>query len=105
MIGKNSNRETTDEEAIFVIRRFRKNAYITLENCTNFTNKAENCHKELDILESYLPKQLTQSEIKHLIVYSSINLKFVGAIMKFFKENYAGKYESQTVINTIKEMT
>lgn len=48
---------------------------------------------EIDILHSYLPKQLTKEELEAII--KNLNTKNVGEIMKHLKDNYSGVYDGK----------
>ena len=105
MIGKNNgNRESTDKEVFDVIKKFIKNINTTIE----LVEDVNDLKTEKTILESYLPKQLTEEELDNIIV-SAIkennydNIKQMGAIMKFLKDNYNGLYDGSTASKIIKE--
>ena len=55
--------------------------------------------KEIEILESYLPKQLTIDEIRSIIsTLHDLKGPFnMGFIQKHFKENYAMLYDGKVV--------
>jgi hypothetical protein len=64
--------------------------------------------KEITILESFLPKQLTEAELKGLVVeYVSANnltAKDMGNIMAYFKQTYNGQYDGKTLSVIVKEL-
>jgi uncharacterized protein YqeY len=64
--------------------------------------------KEITILESFLPKQLTEAELKGLVVeYVSANnltAKDMGSIMSYFKQTYNGQYDGKTLSVIVKEL-
>ena len=64
--------------------------------------------KEITILESFLPKQLTETELKGLVVeYVSANnltAKDMGNIMAHFKQTYNGQYDGKTLSVIVKEL-
>jgi uncharacterized protein YqeY len=64
--------------------------------------------KEITILESFLPKQLTEAELKGLVVeYVSANnltAKDMGNIMAHFKQTYNGQYDGKTLSVIVKEL-
>lgn len=53
-------------------------------------------------IESYLPKQLTEDEIKDII--NSLDDKTIPNIMKHFKANYAGKCDMKLVNQVAKNI-
>jgi uncharacterized protein YqeY len=89
-VGLNDGkRESTDAEVIAVIRKFIKNAGEIISAAPN-TEAASFAQSEINLLEEYLPKQLTPEEMKAVI--DTIEVKTVPNIMSYFKENHAGKF-------------
>lgn len=92
MIGKNDgNRQTTDAEVQEVIQKFVKNNKLTIAALKDIG--AEQFHKENEILSEYLPKMLSEEELKTVIL--SYGTKNMGEIMKQLKANHAGMYDGQ----------
>ena len=63
---------------------------------------------EAEILSSYLPKQLTDDELKKIINSTIKNIKAhsirdMGNVMKVIKENYSGKCDFQKVSKFVKD--
>ena len=89
-------------DVIKLIKKFIKNNEDTLSQCVG--EIAINIFKtEIQILSEYLPKQLTEDEIR--VIISDINkseIKNIGIIMKHFKENYSGRYDGSVVSKIIK---
>jgi uncharacterized protein YqeY len=104
MVGKNQNRDTTDEETIMVIRKFLKNNNDFLKALPS--SKVEERAKlvsENQILERYLPQQLSEDQLKELVtvaVNSGVN-KDKGSIMKYMKENHTGLYDGKTLSSVV----
>lgn len=101
-VGKNAGRETTDEETIAVIKKFIKNSNQVAEAARDNITAETNAYKEIEILESYLPKQLTEDEIKVIINgLKNPTDQIMGADMKsimgYFKHMYPGRYDGATV--------
>lgn len=109
IVGKNYNRDTTDDEALAVIRKFIKNNNEFMENIRSKNNESEEKKllAELEILTSYLPKQLTDIEIT-CIVSKALDLGTVkndmGSVMKFMKENYNGMYDGKKLASIVKQV-
>lgn len=106
-VGKNAGRETTDEETIQVIKKFVKNAEQTSRDAlasiqTNKMDVIQRASDEVKILSEYLPKQLTEDEIK-VIIHGLKNPtdQIMGAdmksIMSYFKNMYPGQYDGAVV--------
>jgi uncharacterized protein YqeY len=96
MIGKNQNRESTDSEVMSVIKKFISNNEMTLQYSPN-----ENIRKENEILSKYLPEQMNEDDI--ITIIKSNSFANVGEVMKFFKENFDGKYDGKTVSGIAKD--
>jgi uncharacterized protein YqeY len=100
-VGKNNgNRETTDAEAIAVIKKFKKNVEDTQSLIFGSSIRPmvyTDMDAEIDLYESYLPKQLSETELKSTIRTlkthnSNIQMK---DIMSYLKENFAGLYDGK----------
>lgn len=57
---------------------------------------------ELQILESYLPKQLTEEELAAIII--ELDADNMGQVMKHLKENYSGQYDGKVASQVAKEI-
>lgn len=68
---------------------------------------ADNEIAEMNVMEEYLPKQLSEQDIRDIIfgriVQSDVPCN-MGIVMKYFKENYSGQYDGKTVSVIAKEM-
>lgn len=119
-IGKdNGNRETTDQEAVSVLKYFIKNANqtITLLKGKKETSGIENSldyisinelETEITIFESFLPTQLTEDQLIVLIKdniaansYSSI--KDMGKVMNYLNESFKGLFDGKLASELIKK--
>lgn len=95
MVAKNKGVEKpTDEDCIQVIRKHLKGLH---EMITLMPNNNEYL-QESSLLSDYLPKQMQPEEIEAVI--RNNNLTGVPNIMKFFKENFAGRYDGK-MLSTI----
>lgn len=110
MFGKNNgNRETTDEEAIKVLKKFVKGAEETIEIGEKNGRDVSKSKLELEILAEYLPKQLSEQDLK-LIVDSFVaklpdnekNKKSMGKVMSYLKTNYGGQYDGKMASDIVK---
>lgn len=64
---------------------------------------------ELEVIESYLPKQLTQTEINHIIddaieESGATSLKDMGAVMSIVKNKLQGRADLSQVSSKIREI-
>ena len=55
-------------------------------------------NRQIEVISIYKPKMMSDDEIKSIIL--SLEDKSVPSVMKYFKENYAGKVDMKSV-NTI----
>ena len=93
--------EANDIEVIKVIKKLLKGINDSLK--VNQNNKELLIEK--DLFESYLPKQLSEFEIKEILLsLKDESRKNVGFIMKYFNENYNWKVDNNLVISVIKKL-
>lgn len=102
MVAKNANREKpTDDEVTAVIRKFLKGNAEVLAHADDADSLVAS--KEKEVLESYLPKQMTEDElwvaVKKAIAEGATN---VGAVMGYLKTNHAGLYDGKMASTLIK---
>lgn len=110
MIGKNNgNRETTDAEVIAVVRKFIKNNEETMLHIkdTNPTGY-QGLQQENTLLESLLPSQISEDELRGIIKQLKIDLnagpKDMGRIMSKLKAIYGGQYDGRLASTLVKEI-
>jgi uncharacterized protein YqeY len=89
----------TEEDVVKVLKSFEKK---TVEFLNIVPDSAKSL-KEKEIIESFLPKQLTEQEILDIITQSGTD-KNMGAMMKYLKDNYAGTYDGKTASKVVKEI-
>jgi len=102
IVGKNNgNRPTTEEEALKVIEKFKKNAQQTLELSHN-----NDLQSEIELYSSYLPELLSEEELRKMITnYIENGANNIGSIMKELKQcgfQYDGKLASTIVKEMLK---
>jgi len=96
LVGKNAgNRETTDQEVIGVVKKFIKNIdemLVALTSRLDVNNVAiSNAKFEKILLEQFLPKQLSEDELKDL----ATGRESLPDSMKYLKEHYPGLYDGK----------
>jgi uncharacterized protein len=111
MLGKNDgNREVTDSEVTALIKKFIKNVDITLDaiglKMYDADGRIADAQEERRILDSYLPKQLTQEQLTHIIgsmkvEFNVLDVKGKGAIMKTLKERFDGQYDGKMAAQVV----
>jgi hypothetical protein len=102
MVGKNSQRETTETETIKVIEKFTKNVISTIE----LVSATEALTAELKLYQQYLPEKLSKEELTKIILDiikndSNIN---IGKIMGQLKKGHNGTYDGKLASEIIKEV-
>lgn len=84
-----------DERVISIVKKLIENAKI-LGN-----------HGEISILETYLPKQLSEEQLNALIVAlifeNNYTIKDMGKIMGDLKSKFSGQYDGKLASTLIKE--
>ena len=99
-VGINDGKRlSTDDEVVKVIKKFIKDIDICLQHATD----KESYLKEKAILEKYLPKQLSDDELKTAIItfVTSMGQTSKADIMKYLKSAYNGKYDGRSASNII----
>lgn len=99
-----------DNDCIAVIRKQIKSRQDSIEQFTagNRPELAEKEKKELEILKAYLPAEMPVEEIKKAIEEIVVStgaqgMKDMGKVMKEVNAKIAGKADSKTVSDLVKE--
>ena len=109
-VGKNKrNGETTEEEAVDVVLKMKKNATATLNELLKShlnEDKVEMVKSEIAILNKFVPKPLSTKEITAQIqqLKESNDAVNFGQVMKHFSTNFKGRFDASDVkkiFNTI----
>ena len=96
-----SGKELTEDDEIKIIKKFIKNIDETLSLEITDEQKSK-LNSEKEILETYLPKQLSKEETEKIVDEMLLQGKVMKDIMAFFKENYTGRYDGRTVSEIIR---
>lgn len=100
-IGKNNgNRETTDAEVVSVVKKFIKNIEETVAALTTRNQDATKFLNEKAVLETFLPKQLTETELLEIAKTKSSMPEF----MKHLKDNFNGQYDGKLASTVAKSV-
>jgi uncharacterized protein YqeY len=108
MVGKNKrNGDTTDEEAIGMVKKFAANTEETIRLLAERGQDAGVQKRELEILQAYLPKQLTQAELVKAIadivaVQPEKSPKVMGKVMAELKARYGATYDGKLASELVK---
>lgn len=106
----NKKHELTDDEFIAVVSKqikTRKESIIEFEKA-NRTDLVDKTTKEIEILNKYMPEQLTEEEILKVIdeAFNTINPQVqsdMGKLMGYVNPKLKGKADMSFVSKTIKE--
>ena len=101
---REKNEQLTDVDTIQILQKSVKELTEELENYKKVNNDEEvqNITKQIELVKSYLPKMMSEDEIKSIIM--SLEDKSVPAVMKHFKANYQGKCDMRQVSEILKSM-
>jgi hypothetical protein len=103
MQKKQAGEQMQDADTIKLIQKVSKELNEEAENYkkADKTDDYENILKQQSLLDEYLPKMLSEEEIKNII--DSLEDKSIGAVMKHFKQNYAGKCDMGMVNKVLRQ--
>lgn len=107
--GKAAQRESTDAEVIAVIKKFVKNNDECMMSAGD-RRDSDWCDRlsiERDVLDLFLPKQLTADELNEIIggfvaANGIAGPKGTGLVMKMLKEQYEGLYDGKVASDIVK---
>lgn len=90
---KKDGKEQTDNDVIQILQKTLKELTEEKENYlkVNNTVEAENIERQKQIISKFLPQMLSEAEIRAII--ATLPDKSIPAVMKHFKEHYAGKVD------------
>ena len=108
--GISLKRELTDQDVLMVIKKNvkqRKDSIVEFEKY-NKTDEIANLKKEIQVLEKYLPEELTEEQIDQEIenvfaVEKPTNMKDMGKIMKILTEKIGTVADMSLVSKKVKE--
>ena len=106
-----AHRELTDEETIAVISTLVKQRQDSIEQFTkgNRLDLVEKETKELEVLRTYLPPQLSETEVRDIIKKAVAETgaqgqKDMGKLMKVVMPQVKGKADGKIVNDIVKEV-
>ena len=107
IIGKNQGiDETLDDDAIKVVKKFTKGVNETI-NLVNDSTKLAELNAELEIYVEFLPKQMSEDELKTAIAQmmkgKEKSPKLMGMLMGTLKKEYDGLYDGSMASKLVKE--
>ena len=89
--------ELVDQETISVIKKIAKQLDEEIESNVrvNRMKKANELTYQKNLIQAYLPKQLSEYEIKNIL--NTLEDKSIPNVMKYFKTNYNGLVDMSLV--------
>ena len=98
------NEEFLDSDVLQILQKVVKELNEEKENYLKVNNSEEvsNIERQIEIVKNYLPKMMTESEIKEEI--NKLDDKSIGSVMKHFKQNFAGVVDMAQVQSILKSM-
>lgn len=107
----NKKHELTDDEVIAVIKKQVKVRTSSLEEYKNYnrTDMVEDLAKEIEILSSYLPEELSSEEIDKIIdeTIAEVNansIKEMGLVIKTVSSKVGNRADMSIVSKKVKEI-
>ena len=106
MVGKNLGRETTDSEAVAVVKRFANNldSVLALELTPG---QRQSAIDELVIITKYIPAQMTEARLSECIndiiaaMVDNNVTPTIGSVMKALKQDYSGQFDGKLASSII----
>jgi len=102
--------ELSEEEVISLLMKYAKQRReaIELYEKGGRQDLVEKERKELEIVESYLPKQMDEEEIRELVkeaikATGASSLKDIGKVMQYLMPKVKGRADGSTVSKIVKE--
>ena len=106
----NKKRELTDEEVLNVIKKEVKVRNASLEEYKEYgrNDLADNLQKEIDILKSYLPEELSHEELLKIIdeqfnIINPTSMKDMGTVIKAVSSVVGTRADMSEVSKIVKE--
>ena len=101
---REKHEELTDVDTIQILQKSVKELTEEQENYKKVNNQVEveNIAKQIELVKSYLPKMMSEEEIKSIIM--SLEDKSIPFVMKYFKANYQGKCDMRLVQEIVKSL-
>ena len=110
-VEKDKHIEVSDDKIVEIIAKEAKKRKDSLEDFQKSGREdlIEQINKEIEILNEYLPKQLTQEEleqkIKEIIAeVGATSIKDIGVVMKTAKENIGATADGKAINETAKKI-
>lgn len=94
-LSRSSDKEFNDQDIIKVVKKLSQSVKEV---------KSDDWEKEVEILDEFIPKQLTEEEMKtHVISLINNGFDNIGKIMGYMNKNFSGMVDNKTLSAIIKE--
>lgn len=102
--ARTSGKEVEDADMVRIIQKTIKELEEERDNYArvNNTEEVENIEYQKSLIEKYLPKMLSEDEIRDII--NTLDDKTIPSVMRHFKTNYNGKCDMKVVSTVLKNM-
>lgn len=102
-VGKNDgNRETTDDEAVALLKKMVQRNNETLEYLGAGPMR-DKYSQEVDLMQKYIPSQVSDEEVTEFVKrYISENGKNMGAIMGALKDEYGSRVDMKSASGIVR---
>lgn len=108
-VSKGGKGEVDDAAVVAIIKKFVKNIDLVLTVVDSAKLDYAVALHEKDLLERFLPKQMTDAELKAVVLEikagvlaTGAELADMGGIMKILKARYEGQYDGKSAAGIIK---
>ena len=100
--------DKTDQEDDTKVKAVITKSVKALKEMIKVSESSEEFQNEIDVLSTYLPKQLSEEELKELIQVfiaevGAFNMSDMGKVMKRLSEEYKGLYDGSIASSIVKE--
>ena len=107
---ENRPNELTDSDVLDVLKKLAKQRKDSIEQFEQASRQdlVEKEKEELSIIQTYLPKPLSEEKVRELVVASisevgATSMKEMGAVMKLVLEKTGGAADNKVVSQLVKE--
>jgi len=105
----NGKKDLEDGDIVKIIQKLSKQREeaATIYEQNNRLDLAESERGELNVLNTYLPKMLTESEVEEIVAKTiadlgATSMKDMGKVMGFINKTYAGQVDGSMVSRIVK---
>jgi uncharacterized protein YqeY len=101
-------KEHADTVVVAQVKKLIESAKVIIASPDAGGDRVATAVSEISILEAYLPKQLTEEDLRNsilsVVTANSYTVKDMGKVMSYLKENFAGQYDGKLASVIVKEV-